>query len=75
MLLQSAYLDMLKGLLRTKDPVSITMAGVHLEANSMHVLENGHVLVFDRQVKMRLDPSRFRGKEDRHEGTDDNAQD
>jgi len=74
-LLKSAYLDMLKGLLRTKEPVSITMAGVHLEANSMHVLENGHVLVFDKQVKMRLDPSRLRGKEDRHEGADDNAQD
>lgn len=75
-LLKSAYLDMLKGLMRTREPVSITMAGVHLEANSMHVLENGHVLVFDTQVKLRLDPSRFRGgKGDRHEGTDDNAQD
>jgi lipopolysaccharide export system protein LptC len=75
-LLKSAYLDMLKGLLRTKEPVSITMAGVHLEANSMHVLENGHVLVFDKNVKMRLDPSRFGGeKGDRHEGTEQNVQD
>jgi len=62
--LKSAYLDMLKGLLRTREPVSISMAGVHLEADSMHVLENGHVLVFEKQVKMRLDPSRFHGRND-----------
>jgi lipopolysaccharide export system protein LptC len=59
--LQSAFLDILKGIVRTSKPVSIGMAGLKLEAGSMGVLENGHVLVFDKRVKMQLDPSRFRG--------------
>jgi len=59
--LKSAYLDILKGVVRTSDPVSIGMSGLQLEAGSMGVLDHGHVLVFDKQVKMQLDPSRFRG--------------
>jgi lipopolysaccharide export system protein LptC len=66
--LRSAYLDILKGWLRTKDPVSISMEGVHLEANSMRVLENGHVLIFENSVKMQLEPARFRGDEESKQG-------
>jgi lipopolysaccharide export system protein LptC len=59
--LKSADLDILKGILRTSDPLSITMKGVRIEANSMRVLDSGHVLLFDKHVKLQLDPGRFHG--------------
>jgi lipopolysaccharide export system protein LptC len=59
--LKSANLDILKGILRTTAPLSISMKGVRIEASSMRVLDNGHVLLFDKHVKLRLDPGRFHG--------------
>jgi lipopolysaccharide export system protein LptC len=62
--LQSAYLDIGKGSLATKDPVSINLEGVKLSADAMSVLENGKVLIFEKRVRMELKPERIRPKPD-----------
>ena len=49
-------------MLRTRDPVDISMTGAQIEADAMSVLENGKVLVFEKRVKMNLDSGRFQGK-------------
>ena len=60
--LQSAYLEIGPGNLRTRDPVDITMNGAQIVADAMSILENGKVLIFERRVKMNLAPGRFKGK-------------
>lgn len=58
--LQSAYLDIEKGLMKTDHPVDIRMDGGQLSAEAMSVLENGKVVVFERRVKMELRPDRLK---------------
>lgn len=60
--LQSAYLEIEKGVLKTKDPVDIKVGGVKLSADAMSVLENGKVLIFQKRVKMELTPDRLKGR-------------
>ena len=52
--------------LETGDPVEISLDGSSITADSMRVTDNGKVLVFDRNVRMTLDPeqSRERGAAD-----------
>jgi len=58
--LKSAHIDILKGRIKTKNPVSIDMNGMQLDADSMRVLENGQVMIFERRVKMFIQPGRFK---------------
>ena len=60
-ILQSAFLEIGKGNLRTKDPVDIKMNGAQIVADAMTVLENGKVLVFERGVKMNMAPGQLEG--------------
>jgi lipopolysaccharide export system protein LptC len=62
--LQSAYVDMIQGLLNTDKPVSINLAGVSLSADAMRVTENGRVLVFESRVRLELKPDRFKSAKD-----------
>ena len=41
-------------------PVEIIRDGSRLEADTMHVTENGKVIVFERQVRMEIDPKKAR---------------
>ena len=61
-ILQSAYLEIGQGNLRTKDPVDIKMNGAQIVADAMSVLENGKVLIFERRVKMNLAAGRLKGQ-------------
>lgn len=56
--LRSASLDIGAGLMSTADPVEILLDGSRIEANSMHVTENGKVLVFERAVRVDIDPKK-----------------
>ena len=38
----------------------IIREGSRLEADTMHVTENGKVIVFERQVRMEIDPKKAR---------------
>lgn len=64
--LSGARIDVGSGSLETGDPVEISLDGSSITADSMRVTDNGKVLVFDRNVRMTLDPeqSRERGAAD-----------
>jgi lipopolysaccharide export system protein LptC len=62
-ILQSAYLEIGPGNLRTKDPVDIKLEGARIVADAMSVLENGKVLIFEKRVKMNLTPARLKGQQ------------
>jgi lipopolysaccharide export system protein LptC len=73
--LQSATVDIGKGNLSTKDPVSINLDGVKLSADAMSVLENGKVLIFEKRVRMELKPERIKSKPDAEQDGAKAAQD
>ena len=58
--LLSANVDIASGQMSSADPVEIIRDGSRLEADTMHVTENGKVIVFERQVRMEIDPKKAR---------------
>lgn len=58
--LSGARIDVSTGSLETQEPVEIRLDGLSITADSMRVTDNGKVLVFDRNVKMTLDPQQLR---------------
>jgi lipopolysaccharide export system protein LptC len=62
--LKSAFIDLGKGDLKTGDPVDIALKGTKIAADSMTVLENGKVLVFDKRVRVEISPDRFKTAEE-----------
>lgn len=62
-----AFYDIGKGELKTSEPVSIKLEGADIAADSMTVLENGKVLVFENRVRMEIAPGQLK----RSEGSDD----
>ena len=58
--LLSARVDIASGQMSSGDPVEIIRDGSRLEADTMHVTENGKVIVFERQVRMEIDPKKAR---------------
>lgn len=58
--LKSAFIDISKGDLKTGDAVDIAMKGTNITADSMTILENGKVLVFEKRVRMQLDPGKIK---------------
>lgn len=60
--LKSAFVDIATGSVRTDEPVDIQMNGTSVKADSLHVQENGKILVFDKRVRMVLDPSRAKSQ-------------
>jgi lipopolysaccharide export system protein LptC len=58
--LKSAFIDLGKGDLRTGDAVDIVLDGTNITADSMTVLENGKVLVFEKRVRMQLNPAKIK---------------
>ena len=59
--LKSADIDINSRYLSTAEPVDITTAQARITADSMTVMDGGKVLVFDRKVKMTIDPSALDG--------------
>jgi len=58
--LKSAYLDMGSGAMKTDEPVEITLDGSKITSDSMSMLENGKVVVFEKRVRMDIDPARMK---------------
>ena len=54
--LESAFVDIATNTMETKDPVEIRLNGARLVADSMATRENGHVIVFERRVRVDIDP-------------------
>lgn len=61
--LQSAFLDIAKGVMRTSEPVNITTNGSTITSDSMSVLDNGKVLVFEKRVRVHLDPAQMKSRQ------------
>ena len=57
--LQSAFLNINDGALKTTDPVDITLDGTNITADTMTILENGKVLIFDKRVRMNIQPGKM----------------
>lgn len=58
--LQSARIDMQAGKLDTDHPVDIKTPSAHITAQSMSVDDHGKTIVFDRRVRLTIDPSKVR---------------
>ncbi len=61
--LKSAFLDIGKGGMKTDDPIYIEAKGTKITSDSMTILENGKVLVFEKRVRMNIDPTRLKSEE------------
>lgn len=62
--LKSAFLDMGKGTMTTDEPVDIAREGSRITAETMTVQENGKVLIFEKRVRLNIDPAAAKaGKE------------
>lgn len=58
--LKSAYLDMGSGEMKTTEPVEISLDGSKITSDSMSMLDNGKVVVFEKRVRMDIDPARLK---------------
>jgi lipopolysaccharide export system protein LptC len=58
--INSAFIDMGNSTLKTSDPVDIVLNGTRLTAESMSVLEKGKLFVFDKKVRLVIDPTRLK---------------
>lgn len=54
--LKSAFLDINKGTMNTSEPIRIRTKGATISAGSMSVLNNGRRIIFEKQVRMNIDP-------------------
>jgi len=63
--LKSAEIDMGNGTVTTAEPVTIRNAQSRVVAKSMQILDKGHSIVFENEVRMVIDPSAL----DRKSGT------
>jgi lipopolysaccharide export system protein LptC len=55
----------------TTRPVDIRLDGSRITSDSMQVVDNGKVLIFEKRVRVDIDPKRFR--RDQPEGGVENA--
>ena len=69
--LNSVYLDIAKGDMTTRDPVDISQNGSRITSDSMTVQDNGKVLVFEKRVRVNIDPAKMKSAE--NESGDKNA--
>lgn len=58
--LESAYIDVDKGEMTTTRPVEIRLDGGRITSATMRVVDNGKVLIFEKQVRVDIDPKRVR---------------
>lgn len=61
--LKSAFLDIGKGTMKTDDPVDITRDGSRVTSDTMTVQDHGKVLVFEKRVRVNIDPATMKAAE------------
>lgn len=62
MKLQSVFLDMGKGTMKSADPVDITREGSRIRSETMSARDNGKTLVFEKRVRVEIDPAAAKAK-------------
>lgn len=68
--LNSAFVNIGAGELKTSDPVDITLHGSHITADRMTVEDRGKVLVFDEKVRLTMMPQKKKPAERTNGATD-----
>lgn len=58
--LTSASVHIGTGIIHSDEPVSIVLAGARIDANALAIKENGAVVVFDKRVRMEIEPQKVR---------------
>ena len=58
--LKLAHLDMGRGTMKSDEPVEITLDGSKIMSGSMSMLENGKIVVFEKRVRVYIDPARMK---------------
>lgn len=58
--LKSAYLNMGSGQMKTDEPVEISLDGSKITSDSMSMLDHGKVVVFEKRVRVDIDPARMK---------------
>jgi lipopolysaccharide export system protein LptC len=62
---KSAFLDIAKGTMKTTQPVAITRPGSRITADGMTVKENGKVLIFEKRVRLSIDPAKAKADQEK----------
>lgn len=57
---KSAQLDIGKGGMKTDEAVDIQLKGGQITSDSLTILENGKVMIFEDRVRMNIDPRRLK---------------
>ncbi|MHB2267198.1 LPS export ABC transporter periplasmic protein LptC [Aliihoeflea sp. PC F10.4] len=52
---QSASVDISSGTLETSDPVEIDLDGTRVSADSMQIIDDGTIMIFENRVRMRIE--------------------
>ncbi|MBX3597583.1 MAG: LPS export ABC transporter periplasmic protein LptC [Rhizobiaceae bacterium] len=60
--LDTAYIDIAKGNLKTDLPVEIQLKGSRIQADSMSIQDQGQRMVFDKRVRMVVEPRDASGR-------------
>jgi lipopolysaccharide export system protein LptC len=68
--LKSAYLDIGQGGMKTDEAVDIQLKDAEVTSDSMTVLENGKVMIFENRVRMNIDPRRLKTAQNTSGGQD-----
>jgi lipopolysaccharide export system protein LptC len=58
--LTSASVHIGTGIIQSDEPVSIVLAGARIDANALAIKENGAIVVFDKRVRMQIEPQKVR---------------
>jgi lipopolysaccharide export system protein LptC len=66
--LQSAFIEMKSGSLRTEKPVEIEQNGSQIKAQSMNVEDNGRILVFEKNVRLTISPDQMKSAQETGQG-------
>jgi lipopolysaccharide export system protein LptC len=70
--LQSAKVDFRGGNLDSDTPVDITLSGARIEADSFQVRDRGAVMIFDKRVRMEIEPQRLQTAKSGEGGANEN---
>ncbi|MEO3386819.1 LPS export ABC transporter periplasmic protein LptC [Mesorhizobium sp. CAU 1741] len=70
--LTSATVDIGSGHITSNEPVDIALDGARLAADSMTIKDNGAVVIFERRVRMEIDPKRMQTAANEGNSTNEN---
>ncbi|WP_407941233.1 LPS export ABC transporter periplasmic protein LptC [Mesorhizobium xinjiangense] len=68
--MQSAFIDIANGELKSNEPIDIRLDGSQIEADTFRVRDRGKVFIFEDRVRMQIDPKKLRAPDGQSGGAD-----